>query len=79
MFDSIKPDVDLPQDVLHSCAQELELLGDLFSAVRPDDFALSENGLTALCRKLGAVSRAVECIAWQITPGGRPAPIRKAA
>lgn len=78
MFDQIKPEIDLPQEVLRNCAQELDLLEDLFAAVTPDNLALSENGLTALCRKLSAVARAVEDIAWHITPGGRPAPMRKA-
>lgn len=71
MFDEIKPDIDLPQEVLHDCAQELALLDDLLSATREQDLALSANGLCALSRKLGAISRAVERVAFQITPQSR--------
>jgi hypothetical protein len=72
MFDGIKSDTGLPQDTLHDCAAELTLLGDLFSAVREADLALSANAIVALTRKLSACASAIEAVAWQITPGGKP-------
>lgn len=75
MFDAIDPHADLPQDVLHACAQDLNLLNDLFSAVSEANLALSESAICGLTRRLRGCASAIERIAVQITPGARQARI----